>query len=225
MIKVGLRSGGVITISKDEVDVSQLTLDDIAYGLANTQRFSGQLDRPYSVAEHSVILSDITAPLDYEQRIAALFHDAPETLGIGDVNCFLKPKELQKIEDRILAAVLTKFGVQKYKYPDLDRELGWYEATHIHPAKGNWERKPFAHPVHFRHWHRTDAAYHWRGRLEVYKRTLEFQKAGIDLSQVKPDSILSIDSVADRFPGVDRIAVVDAVRKHPLVVEGKVRVQ
>lgn len=224
MTKIGLLSGGVVTITKDDVNVDDVTLDVIAFGLANIQRFSGQLDRPYSVAEHSVILSDLTDAIDYEQRIAALFHDAPECLGIGDVNCFLKPKELAKTEDRILTAILKKFGVQRYTKMDLDRELGWYEATTLHPAKGNWEKKPFPYQVSFRNWHRTDAAYHWRGRLEVYKRSIEFMKAGIDLSTAHPDRVLSIDSVADRFPGVDRAAVNHVVRNNPLVLEGKVKV-
>jgi len=52
----------------------QISLDDIAWGLAHTNRYNGQ-GGVYSVAEHCVHASNL-APAGYE--LAALLHDAAE---------------------------------------------------------------------------------------------------------------------------------------------------
>lgn len=60
-------------------------LPDIMRGLAMTVRFNGQLDRFYSVAEHSVLVAKLAAAMgDGEAIIPALFHDAHEAY-TGDI--------------------------------------------------------------------------------------------------------------------------------------------
>lgn len=62
------------------------TIEVIAHSLAQINRFAGHAVRPYSVAEHSVLVCDIVAGMGLgpaAQR-AALMHDAHECL-CGDV--------------------------------------------------------------------------------------------------------------------------------------------
>jgi hypothetical protein len=52
-----------------------IALEDVAWGLANKCRFTGQCDRYYSVAEHCVIGSQVIAA---EHALAFLLHEADE---------------------------------------------------------------------------------------------------------------------------------------------------
>jgi hypothetical protein len=68
------------TVSGRYVDLvhplpEQISLSDIAVGLANACRFGNQVSRFYSVAEHSVRCAEAVAP---GYKLAALFHDALE---------------------------------------------------------------------------------------------------------------------------------------------------
>ena len=61
-------------------------IEAIAHSLAQINRFTGHANRPYSVAEHSVLVADIIAlwGLGPVAQLAALMHDAHECL-CGDV--------------------------------------------------------------------------------------------------------------------------------------------
>ncbi len=61
--------------------VDQIRIRDIARGLSTSMRYRGHTVRPYSVAEHSVILS-LIVPQIYARQ--ALMHDASEAY-LGDV--------------------------------------------------------------------------------------------------------------------------------------------
>lgn len=63
------------------------TIEEIAHALAQINRFTGHAKRPYSVAEHSMLVATIAAgegatPV---QQLAALLHDAHEAY-VGDVS-------------------------------------------------------------------------------------------------------------------------------------------
>ncbi len=83
---------------------------DIATALANTCRFKGQCRAFYSVAEHSVRVSEmVPAPF----KLAALVHDAQEAY-LCDVPSPTKI-ELdwwQAVEDRAWRAIAARFGLQ-----------------------------------------------------------------------------------------------------------------
>src|SRR5262245_14828098 len=53
---------------------SAFTIEDIAHGLSNICRYSGQCKRFYSVAEHSLLVSEVAEGFEF----AALLHDAAE---------------------------------------------------------------------------------------------------------------------------------------------------
>jgi 5'-deoxynucleotidase YfbR-like HD superfamily hydrolase len=91
-------------------DASVFTIEDIAHGLAMTCRFAGQCRRFYSVAQHSVHVSE---RVHADHAYQGLMHDAPE-FAIGDM---VKPLKMLLpgyvvIEKRVEAAVFERFHVQ-----------------------------------------------------------------------------------------------------------------
>ena len=97
-------------------ELAEITIEDIAYGLAYTGRFAGQcVSRQnnrrvfYSVAEHCVRMSRIVPPL---LALHALMHEAGEST-CGDLPGPLKElcPEFKKIEKRCESAILDRFGV------------------------------------------------------------------------------------------------------------------
>lgn len=89
---------------------SRIELMDIAHGLSNICRFTGQCHRFYSVAEHSIHCSFLVKP---EHAMAALLHDAAEAV-MGDMSSPLKSMmpEYKALEKRVEAAILPRFGLR-----------------------------------------------------------------------------------------------------------------
>ena len=90
----------IVTASGDELSVCYpepefLTAPTIAWALAQTNRFGGHSKRPYSVAEHSLLVCEIAGRElhidDVHGLLAALMHDAHEAF-CGDVTSPLKPE-------------------------------------------------------------------------------------------------------------------------------------
>lgn len=99
-------------------DSSEFTIDDIAHGLANICRYSGQCRRFYSVAEHSVLVSETAKGFEFE----ALLHDAAEAF-LGDITRPLKQMlpEYKRIEADVESAILGRFGVSSPLPPQVKR--------------------------------------------------------------------------------------------------------
>jgi uncharacterized protein len=85
-----LRSGRRIFWDQDFQD-SSYTRQDVAYGLARGPRFSGQTlgHRSYSIAQHSVLVSELLRSHGPLVQLLALWHDCEEFM-LGDMGTPIK---------------------------------------------------------------------------------------------------------------------------------------
>ena len=121
-------------------------IEDIARGLARVARWNGQTsgDHAFSVAEHSVIVTDLFTQLNpkstREQRLTALLHDAAEYV-IGDMISPFKHAlgiDYKAFEAQLEEAIHLRFGLPpkmpaslKKKIKQCDLYCAWFEATQI----------------------------------------------------------------------------------------------
>lgn len=86
-----------------------ISIEDIAQGLSNECRFAGQIDSFYSVAQHSVHVSQIVPP---EYALEALLHDAAEAY-CRDLPTPLKAllPEYKAIEKTIQSVICDKWNL------------------------------------------------------------------------------------------------------------------
>lgn len=91
-------------------DPDQIDIEDIAHALSLIPRFGGHTGRLYSVAQHSVLASQL---VHKDIELDALMHDAPEAY-IGDVVGPLKRllKDLEPIEFRLSEVIAKKFNLR-----------------------------------------------------------------------------------------------------------------
>ncbi|HKE78409.1 MAG TPA: YfbR-like 5'-deoxynucleotidase [Solirubrobacteraceae bacterium] len=99
-------------------DPEQLDPDDIARALANQCRFGGHCRVFYSVAQHSVIVSELVEQRggDADEAFAALMHDATEAY-LGDMPHPLKHRSplgaaFKEAEDRLEQAIRDRFAIK-----------------------------------------------------------------------------------------------------------------
>ncbi len=91
-----------------------IDIKDIAHALSLTNRFTGHTPLPYSVAQHSVLVSNMCFP---EHKLWGLLHDAPEAYFADisrPVKKLLNVKTnglLRFVEDQIMLAICQKFGL------------------------------------------------------------------------------------------------------------------
>jgi hypothetical protein len=109
-----------------EPDPEQLDITDITRALANTCRFGGHCRSFYSVAQHSVIVSELVEQRggDAEDAFAALMHDASEAY-LGDMPHPLKHRSelgaaFKAAEDRLEDVLRERFKV-KPDVPEIKR--------------------------------------------------------------------------------------------------------
>ena len=99
-------------------DPAQLDAGDIARALANQCRFGGHSRVFYSVAQHSVIVSELVEQRggDAEDAFAALMHDATEAY-LGDMPHPIKHRSplgaaFKEAEDQLEAALRAHFRIR-----------------------------------------------------------------------------------------------------------------
>jgi hypothetical protein len=107
-------------------DPEQLDAADIARALANQCRFGGHSRVFYSVAQHSVIVSELVEERggDAEDAFAALMHDATEAY-LGDMPHPIKHRSelgaaFKAAEDQLERVIRERFGI-KADVPEIKR--------------------------------------------------------------------------------------------------------
>jgi 5'-deoxynucleotidase YfbR-like HD superfamily hydrolase len=112
-----IRTNSGITVNVFDPKPEHINIKDIAHALSMQVRFNGHLPKPYSVAQHSVICSQLSEP---EHKLAALLHDASEAYAT-DLPRPIKEKVTgyKQIEDKLMEVISLKYG---FKYP-LDAEV------------------------------------------------------------------------------------------------------
>ena len=120
-------------------DPDEIMVSDIAHALSHKCRYTGHCWAFYSVAQHSVLVSNIVPD---EFALDGLLHDAAEAY-LPDVAFPIKhnfPK-LVEIEDNMHRVIATKFGLT-YPYPpevtDVDRRITIDESRSFMASKGLW---------------------------------------------------------------------------------------
>ena len=124
--------------------VEDITIEDIAHSLSMRCRFGGHCTRFYSVAEHSVLVSDYVEP---QHALWGLLHDAAEAYSC-DVPHPLKRMLPQWVpmERKIMDAVCEAFGLDPVE-PDNVVYTDWAllhdeKIALINPSYESWGDLP-----------------------------------------------------------------------------------
>ncbi len=117
----------------------QIPIQAIGRGLSNTCRFGGQIEKYYSVAEHSVLASRMVPP---EHARAALMHDGSEAL-IHDITKPLKMAlpDYQAIEADLDLVIALQYDLPTRMAPEVkavDRALLYVEKVALTGDRSEW---------------------------------------------------------------------------------------
>lgn len=110
------------------VDPDQIDIEDIAHALSYICRFNGHVSRFYSVAQHSLMVSD-KMPGTVREKLAALLHDAAEAF-VCDIPSPFKPvlgANYRLLYDSVQGAIDRKFGVSHNMSIAYYERLHWYD--------------------------------------------------------------------------------------------------
>jgi len=123
---INLQSGKRINLINTKLD--DITINDIARGLANKGHYGGHTPEYFSIAEHSILVSYIT------KNLQGLLHDASEAY-IGDMLTPIKDlvPDFVQIENNLMDKVMQKFNLQ-YDYDEVkyaDTLIKGYEWIHF----------------------------------------------------------------------------------------------
>jgi len=139
---IGVYSGGTFDILNPRSE--DVRIEDIAHALSQQCRFTGHTRSFYSVAQHSILVSQICDPAD---ALWGLLHDSSEAY-MGDMNRPLKHtpemSRFRTAEKAALFAITTHFGLDPKEPASVkaaDRRLVVSEARDLLPGSHSegWE--------------------------------------------------------------------------------------
>jgi uncharacterized protein len=154
----------ILTVSGRKVwptwpaDPGEIALDDIAHALSQINRWTGHTRRPWSVAQHALVVAEVVAAFSPDLALAALHHDDAEAY-LGDVATPIKrqmricyrqmrrddepeqhTRSLVGLEDHLLATIFERLQVKAPSPPEweiitrADRMVLRWEAQHLMPS-------------------------------------------------------------------------------------------
>lgn len=143
-------SGGIIEpLNPDPEDI---LIEDIAHSLAHQCRFTGHTSHFYSVAQHSILVSELVPD---ELRLWGLLHDATEAY-LADMARPIKHQPgfgetYRTAEDVLMRAIAVRFGLsEEFPMPksvaEADNIVLGNEIRLLmpdHPIYNGWERTPW----------------------------------------------------------------------------------
>jgi len=121
-----------------------ITIEDIAHALASLVRFNGHTREPYTVAQHSVLVSLLCDPDD---ALWGLLHDAAEAY-MGEVVSPIKATlpAFERAETLLLKRIVTRFGLgwpMPWSVRQADAVLVATEARDLIPPYGQVKREGY----------------------------------------------------------------------------------
>lgn len=135
--RIKLLSGGCF----DFVDMEQssYTIEDIAHNLSRICRFNGSIEKHYSVAQHSLIVSHVV-PEKY--ALSGLLHDMSESF-VGDLCSPLKQlmKEYKKLETKVEKFMFGKMNIPFPMHSSIklaDLQVLAAEIRDLQPHASDW---------------------------------------------------------------------------------------
>lgn len=135
----------------DDSSLDDIRIEDIAHALSNICRFTGHTKSFYSVAQHSVLVSQHVPD---EHKLAALLHDAPEAY-INDMSRPIKYMRglegYRHVEASVWNRISLKFGVPYYAHECIkeadDRMLFTEKRDLLPPLEWDWHCEPYADEI------------------------------------------------------------------------------
>jgi len=142
-------------------------LPDIAHALSLINRYTGHTVLPYSVAQHSVVVSQICQP---EHALWGLLHDASEAY-LGDVASPLKHMlpQYRTLEQHVQRQIAKRFGLtwpMPENVHESDLRALMAEKEWLMSVEHNWgiEVAPVTVPKVAMSWHVAKEAFEKRAR-------------------------------------------------------------
>lgn len=137
-------SGKVLDFN--DIQPEHICIRDIARALSYTCRFGGHIPRFYSVAEHSLLVRELT--VEHLQRpdlaLAALHHDSHEAY-IGDIPTPLKRaagEGFVRVAAELDEAITAAFGIAADLCDPVIKQADewalWIESRELKPSCGSW---------------------------------------------------------------------------------------
>lgn len=137
----------------DKLNVEDLNIEDYAYAMAKINRFTGHTLFPYSIAQHSILMSENCRE---DLALPCLLHDMHEVI-VGDHSKPVKDYvqgNLKLLEKRVEKAVHDHFNIQipseVYK---IDLQICRAEAEQLIGDTSDWQIDLPSLNVKIEEWH------------------------------------------------------------------------